>query len=134
MRDAILAQNIYCTNPNPDPDAHSGSQVRNELGARSPWSSLEYNLVAVIAIRMLTQPMTCEMGSSIFVAMSQLKVASTTSASLPTIPSTKRENGENFSVSRSKPARVCTYLFSLDQPKTCTFSLVSKSLRQHLQT
>ena len=95
MRNAILAQNIYCAKPNLDPDAHSGSQVRKVLGDQAPWITLKYNLVTAIVIRPLTQNVTCEMGLSIFVSMSQLKATSATSTSLPIIPSTERENGEN---------------------------------------
>ena len=42
----------------------------------------------------LTQPLMCKIGSSVFAAMSRLKVASTTWAFLPSIPSTERKNGE----------------------------------------
>ena len=44
VRDAILAQNIHCTKLNPEPDAHSGSQVHKALVAWDPWSTLEYYL------------------------------------------------------------------------------------------
>ena len=46
-----------------------------------------------ILIWMLTQILTCKIGSSVFVAMSWLKVASKTCASLPRTPSTERING-----------------------------------------
>ena len=52
------------------------------------------------------------MGSSIFAAMSQLKVESTTWASLLRIPSTERTNGEKNSVAHSIADRACTYSFS----------------------
>ena len=45
---AILAWNIYCSNPNPKPDAHSGSPVRKWLGDRAPWSTCKYNLATTI--------------------------------------------------------------------------------------
>ena len=41
VRGAILAQNIYCANHNPDPGAHSGSRVRRGLGDWYPRSTLE---------------------------------------------------------------------------------------------
>ena len=69
VRDAILAQNNYCAKPNTEPDAQSGSQVRNVLEYQYPQSTLEYELATTIKIRPLTQPVTCEMGSSIFVAI-----------------------------------------------------------------
>ena len=40
VHDTILAQNNYCTKPNPDTDAHSGSWVRNRLGYWAPQSTL----------------------------------------------------------------------------------------------
>ena len=92
--DAILEQNIYCAKPNPETDTHSGSQVCKGLGAWSPQSNLDCDLATAIAIRPLTQLVACKMGSSILAAMSWLKVASTTSASLLTIPSINRTNGE----------------------------------------
>ena len=42
----------------------------------------EYDLTTEISIRLLIQPRTCKIGSSIFAAMSRLKFASTTRASL----------------------------------------------------
>ena len=92
--DAILAQYIYCAKLNPDSYTQLGSQVYMRLGARAVQRTWEYDLVTVIEIRPLTQPLTCEMSSSIFSAMSQLKVAITTSASLPIITSTNRTNRE----------------------------------------
>ena len=96
VSDAILAKNNYCAKPNPDPNAHAGSQVRNVLGYWDPRSTLEYDLSTAIMTRPLTQPVTCEMGLSIFAAMTRLKMVSTTSALLPIIPSTERTNEENF--------------------------------------
>ena len=70
MRDAILVGNIYCNKPNPEPDGHSGSQVRNGLGALALQGTLEYDLVNTIGD--LTVNPTCDVkiGSSIFVIMS----------------------------------------------------------------
>ena len=56
----------------------------------------EYDLANAILIRPLIQPCTCKMGSSIFAGMSRLKFASTTRASLPSIPSTERINREKI--------------------------------------
>ena len=55
-----------------------------------------YNLKTAIGIRPLTQPHTCERGTSVFVTMSRLKFLSTTSASFSIIPSTEGTNRENF--------------------------------------
>ena len=88
VRDEMLVQNNYCAKPN----AHAGSQVRNGLGYWAPRSTLEYDFATAIATRSLTQPVTCEMGLSIFAAMTRLKLVSTTSASLPIIQSTYSTN------------------------------------------
>ena len=88
VRDAILAQINYCAKPNPELNGHSCSQVRNVLGDKSTLSNLQYDLVTTIVIHPLSQPVTYEMGLSIFAAMIRLKVVSTNSASLPIIPST----------------------------------------------
>ena len=88
VRDAVFLRNIYFAKPNPEPNAHSGSRVWKGLGDRALRKTLEYDLANNILIRPLTQPVTCEIGSSIFAAMSRLKVVITTSVSLPIIPST----------------------------------------------
>ena len=86
---------IYCANPRPNPGSQSGSRSCRGLKSRAPRIMLEYGLAIAIAIRPLIQPRTCEMGSSIFAAMSQLKFASTTRASLLSMLSTERTNREN---------------------------------------
>ena len=78
-------------------------------------STLQYDLATVITVRSLTQPVTCKMGSSIFAAMTWLKVASTTSASLPIILYTEISNEEkNFLWSQQ--AWPYLSLLSLSQP------------------
>ena len=77
----ILVQEIYCAKPN---------LVCMVLGTQAPRIIQEYDHTTVIEIRPLTQPLTFEMGSSIFTDMSQIKVASTTLASLTITPSTKK--------------------------------------------
>ena len=77
----ILAQNIYCAKPNPDPDAHSSYRVRKVIVDQYPRSTMEYDIMNEISIQKFTQHVTCEMDLSSFVAMIQLKVVSTTSAS-----------------------------------------------------
>ena len=67
-----------------------GSRSCRGPGKRAPRIMRECDRATVIAIRSLTQPCTCEMGSSIFPAMSRLKVASSTRASFPSMPSTER--------------------------------------------
>ena len=79
-----------------------------------PWNRTSQT---AIAIQTLNHPVACEMGSSSFAAMSQLKVVIMTSASLTIIPPTKREMEKIFSVGRSKPTHVCTSWFS---PKPTT--------------
>ena len=69
MRETILTQEIYCTNPNTKPDYQYGSWVCKGLGTQYTQIIQEYDLAAAIYIQPLTQP--CEMGSSIFAAMSQ---------------------------------------------------------------
>ena len=69
MRDAILAQNVYYAKPNPEPDTHSGSFIFKGLGDQALQSTLEYYLATVIVTRLLTQPITCKIGSSSFEAM-----------------------------------------------------------------
>ena len=96
VRDAILVRNIYCSKPNPKPNAHSDYWFRSGLEARAPRINLEYDLVTAISIRPLTQSVTCKIGSSSFTSMIRIKLASTTSASFPVIPSTKKTNGEKF--------------------------------------
>ena len=134
VHNAILDQNIDCANLNPEPSAHSGSWVHKGLGAQYPQSTLEYNLATAIEVWLLTQPVTCGMVSVVFVAMSRLKVASTTSASLPIIPSTERTNGEKKYVGRIKPSHVCLYWLFPSDTTIYTFPLVSKYRLQHLQT
>ena len=87
MRETMFAQEIYCANPNPEPNSHSISWVHKILAIQSLWSILEYDIMTVIVIRPLTPPLTCKICSSIFVAMSPLKVVSTTWTSLPSIAS-----------------------------------------------
>ena len=94
--ESILAQEIYFFKTYPKPYAQSGSWVFKGLGTWAPRSIWEYDLVTVFTIRPLIQPLTWEMGSSIFMAMSQLKVGSTTWASLSIIPSTESTNREKF--------------------------------------
>ena len=89
VRNFILAQNIYCAKTNPDPGAHSGSEVRKLVGAWAPWITLDYDLVTLIAIQALTQPVTYKIGSSGFMDMCWIILESTTSASFSIILSTK---------------------------------------------
>ena len=72
----ILAQEMYFPKPNTKPYSHSGYWVQRGLGTWSPWIIRDYNLAIAISIRQLTQPSTCEIGFSIFAAISWLKVAS----------------------------------------------------------
>ena len=75
-------------------NALSGSWVYKGLGDQYLWNTMEYNLVTTIYILPLTKPMTREMCSHIFVAVSWLKVEITTIASLLIIPSTERKDRE----------------------------------------
>ena len=87
---------IYCANPKPNHDSQSRSRYHSVMGRRDLQIIWGYDLATVIVIRSLTQPHTCEMGSSGFSVMSQIKVASTTRASFPSILSTEKTNGENI--------------------------------------
>ena len=86
VRKTILAQKIYCADPNPKPDSKCGSQVCKGLGNRAVWSIQKYDLTTNIEIFLLNQLLTCRIGSSIFAAVSQLKVISKTWDSLPDTP------------------------------------------------
>ena len=102
---------LYCTKPRPDPGSQSSSRSRRGLGRRAPRIMWEYDLTTVIAIRPLTQPHTCEMGSSGFAAMSRLKFVRTTRASFRSMPSTERTNREKC-LCCSWQCLLCSYLFS----------------------
>ena len=93
VRNAILAQNIYCAKPNTEPDTHFGSWIRNVIGDWAPQSILKYNRATTIVVQPLTHTVAFKMGLSSFAAMSQLKVAITTSAYLPILSSTEMTNG-----------------------------------------
>ena len=101
--ETILAWDIYCAKPNPK--SQSRYRVCKGLGTRAMRIAREYDLVTAIVIQPLTQPLTCEVGSSIFASMSWLKLASTTWYSLPIIPSTKMTKGEFSSVGCGSAAR-----------------------------
>ena len=107
MRDEIFARNVYCAKPNTNTDAHYGSRSRKGFGAQATRSTLEYDLMTAIIIRPLTHPVTCKMSSSSFAAMSQLKVASTTWASLSIIPSTESTNREKNSIGHGSVVNAC---------------------------
>ena len=81
---------IYFANPRPNIEYHSGSRSLRGLGRRSMQIMQDYDLVNMITIRKLTQPRTCEMDSSIFSAMSRLKLESMTRYSFLSMPSTER--------------------------------------------
>ena len=96
-REIILACNLLC-----QAEAQSRVPVRLPV-LQGTWKAsfvdhAECDLATVIAIRPLTQPRTCEMGSSIFSAMSRLKVASMTRASFLIMPSNEKTNGEKISI------------------------------------
>lgn len=104
---------IYCANPRLKPDPQSGYLCYKGLGRQAPRIIWEYDIVTVIVIRPLTQPGTCEMGSSSFAAMIQLKAASMTRASFPSIPSTERTNMDFFSVALGNYYHDCSSFISL---------------------
>ena len=87
----ILAREIYCFKSNSKPDSQSGSQICKLPGSWAPRST---HHAITIVIRLLTQSLTCEMGSPIFVAMNQLKVESMTWCSFPITPSTEKTTRE----------------------------------------
>ena len=64
-------------------------------------------------MRMLTQLLTCNICSSIFAAMSRLKVVSTTWASLPIILLTERTNRENPLLVTVPPGLVLIFCYHL---------------------
>ena len=92
----LFWREIYCAKPRPDTRSQSGFRYHRGLGRKSPRIMWEYNLETAFAIRPLTQPRSCEMGSSSFVAMSPLKLMSTARESFPNMPSTEMKNREIF--------------------------------------
>ena len=66
------------------------------LGKWDPHIMRYYDLAIIITIWRLIQTCTCEMGSSIFSAMSRLKFVSTIRDSLPSMLSIERTNGNVF--------------------------------------
>ena len=66
VRETILGQEIYCAKTNPKPGTQYGSRVGKELGTQATQSIQEYDLATTILIWMLTQALTCKIGSSIF--------------------------------------------------------------------
>ena len=80
--------------PRPNTVSQFGSRYRRGLGRRALKIMGEYDPVTAIAIRPLTQPRMCGMGSSVFSAMSWLKVVSMTRESFLSMPPTERTNGE----------------------------------------
>ena len=61
---------IYCANPIPKTDSHSGYLSRRVLVRQYPQIIWEYNIRTAVLIQPLTQPRTCYIDSSIFAAMS----------------------------------------------------------------
>ena len=98
-------EKLYFFKPNPEIDFQSESRVRKGLGNRAPRSIQEYDLATMIEIRPLTQPLTCELVSSILATMSRLIVASMTWSSLQIISSTDRENGKSVSIACGSDVR-----------------------------
>ena len=104
-------KNIYCANPNPDTDSQCGYRFLKELRSWYTCSILEYDLTTTIATRISTQPLIWKMGSSIFVAMSQLKVVSMTWDPLTIILSTESASREKY-FRRSWQCCPCLSLFN----------------------
>ena len=74
---------------------------------------MEYDLATTIFIWPLTQPFTCKIVSSIFNAMSRLKLTNMTMYSLPSMPTTERTNGEKcFCCSWKCLPCLCLFYFS----------------------
>ena len=96
LRVKLFSHKMYCAKLSPGSESQSGSWYRRGLGRWDPRIMRDYDLVTVVAISQLTHPHTCEMGSSIFSAMSRLKLVSTERGSFPCIPSTERKNVEKF--------------------------------------
>ena len=85
---------IYCAKTRPNTESKYRSWSRRGMGRRAPRIMREYDRAATITIRASTQPRACEMGSSSFSATIWLKVATTTRASLPIMPSTESHRWE----------------------------------------
>ena len=66
---------IYCANLMPDASSQSGSWSLRGMMIWAPRIMCEYDLETAIAIRPLIQILTCEIGSSIFAAMSRIKIS-----------------------------------------------------------
>ena len=123
VHETILAREIYCVNPNPKNSSQYGSRVCKVPGTQYPQIIWDYDLATSIVIRPLTQTLTRKMDSSIFAAMSRLKVVSMTWASLPIIPSTYRSNGENVSIPHGSASHACPSSFFPTQEKVYPYHL-----------
>ena len=66
----LFLRTIYCANLSLDAGFQYSSWSRRGIGSRAPLIMREYELTTAIVIGLLIQPRTCEMGSSIFSAMS----------------------------------------------------------------
>ena len=88
VRAKLFWRTISCYNRRPDAGSQSDHRSRRGMGSQSPRIMHEYELATVIKIWTLIQTHMCEMGSTMFVAMSRLKFADKTRASFPSMPST----------------------------------------------
>ena len=84
--------------PYPNPIPSTDPCTTGEWGDNLCWSYVSVIAIAIV-IRLLTQSLTCKMGSSIFAAMCRIKFVSTTRASFPSMPSTERKKGEKKKIS-----------------------------------
>ena len=94
VRAKLFCIAIYCNKPRPDTGPQSIYRSHRGMGRRDPQIMWKYDLTTDITIRPLTQPRTCEIGSSSFSTISRLEFLSTTSASFPIMPSTERRERE----------------------------------------
>ena len=85
------------------------------MGSWSPRIMCEYDLTTTVVIQLLIQPCACEMGSSVFSAMSWLKFTSTTRSPLPSMPLTERK-WRNFSLYYGSAYHAYRSWFSTNNP------------------
>ena len=95
VRTKISWRTFYCVNQRPDAGTHSRSQYHIGIWSQSTRIIREYELATAILIRLLIQPCTYKIGSSIFTSMSRLRLGSTARAHLSSITSTEIMDGWN---------------------------------------
>ena len=96
------------------------------MSRKAPCIMRGFNLEMLITIHPLTHPRMCERRSLSFSDMIRLKFVSTTRASFLRMPSTERENGENFPIIRGNSYHVYLYFSYPNKPGAYPLPTFSK--------